>query len=152
MIKALCKKSRDNKGFSLIELIVVIAILAILALILVPRFGGFTKDAREAADNATAKTIETAVIAFITNGKLTYTSAGGTIRISNPPAAGGNSNIQTSGGVTLTDSDLTNMIGTAIKSETGDGFEVTISGNGEVKCEPYDEPANEEGGGNGNDR
>ena len=38
MIKALCKKSRENKGFSLIELIVVIAILGILALILVPRF------------------------------------------------------------------------------------------------------------------
>jgi type IV pilus assembly protein PilA len=136
MIKALCKKSRDNKGFSLIELIVVIAILAILALILVPRFGGFTKDAKEAADKATAKTIETAVIALITNGKLTYTSAGGTIKIED--AAGGNSNIITSGGVTLTNTtDLTNMIGTAITSETGDGFLVTISSDGNVTCAPY---------------
>ena len=135
MIKALCKKSRDNKGFSLIELIVVIAILAILALILVPRFGGFTKDAKEAADKATAKTIETAVIALITNGKLTYTSAGGTIYIAN--AAGGNSAITPSSGVTLTNSDLTDMIGSAIKSETEAGFQVTISSDGNVTCVPH---------------
>lgn len=132
MIKALCKKSRDNKGFSLIELIVVIAILAILALILVPRFGGFTQDAKEAADKATAKTIETAVIALITNGKLTYADTGGTIYIAN--AAGGSSAISKTN-VTLTDSDLTDMIGTVIKSETGAGFEVTISTSGAVKCE-----------------
>ena len=137
MIKALCKKSRDNKGFSLIELIVVIAILAILALILVPRFGGFTKDAKEAADKATAKTIETAVIALITNGKLTYTSAGGTIQISNPPATGGDSAITPSSGVTLTNSDLTDMIGKSIKSETKKGFLVTISPDGNVTCVPH---------------
>jgi len=137
MIKALCKKSRDNKGFSLIELIVVIAILAILALILVPRFGGFTQDAKEAADKATAKTIETAVIALITNGKLTYTSAGGTIYIANA-AAGGNSAI-TPTGVSFTNSvdDLTDMIGQAIKSETEAGFLVTISSDGNVTCVPH---------------
>ena len=138
MIKALCKKSRDNKGFSLIELIVVIAILAILALILVPRFGGFTKDAKEAADNATAKTIETAVIALITNGKLKYdTDTGGTIYIAN--AAGGTSAITTDG-VTLTNSDLTDMIGSAIKSETEGGFLVTISSDGNVTCVPGAKP------------
>lgn len=137
MIKTLCKKVKGNKGFSLIELIVVIAILAILALILVPRFGGFTKDAKEAADNATAKTIETAVIALITNGKL---KGNGTIYIENA-AAGGISKITKSDGVTLTDSDLTDMIGTAIKSETKDGFLVTISPDGNVTCVPDAKPA-----------
>ena len=138
MIKALCKKSRDNKGFSLIELIVVIAIIAILALILVPRFGGLTKDAKEAAEKATAKTIETAVIALITNGKLTY-GAGGTIEITNPPPAGGNSGITPPGGVAFTNSvdDLTDMIGLAIKSETEAGFLVTISSDGNVTCVPH---------------
>ena len=137
MIKALCKKSRDNKGFSLIELIVVIAIIAILALILVPRFGGFTKDAREAADNATAKTIETAVIALITNEKLTYSGTGGTIYIADAPD-GGISTI-TPNDVTFTNSqaDLTDMIGQAIKSETEDGFLVTISSDGNVTCVPH---------------
>ncbi|GEM_PF-962505 len=145
MIKALCKKSRDNKGFSLIELIVVIAILAILALILVPRFGGFTKDAKAAADNATAKTIETAVIALITNGKLKYSGDGsdnGTIYIANPAAAGGDSQITTNN-VTFKNpyTDLTDMIGTAIKSETEGGFLVTISPDGNVTCVPGAKPA-----------
>ncbi len=142
MIKALCKKSRDNKGFSLIELIVVIAILAILALILVPRFGGFTKDAKEAADNATAKTIETAVIALITNGKLTYTGNDkddGTIYIENA-ADGGESQI-TMEHVKLDKKDLTDMIGKAIKSETKGGFLVTISPDGNVTCVPHTKPA-----------
>jgi len=144
MIKALCKKSRDNKGFSLIELIVVIAILAILALILVPRFGGFTKDAKEAADNATAKTIETAVIALITNGKLKYTgneTDNGTIYIKNPDDSGTSS--ITTNNVTFKNpyTDLTDMIGTAIKSETEGGFLVTISPDGNVTCVPDAKPA-----------
>ena len=52
MFRTLVKKSKENKGFSLIELIIVIAIIAILALILVPRLGGFTGQAKDAADKA----------------------------------------------------------------------------------------------------
>ena len=128
MIKALCKKSRDNKGFSLIELIVVIAILAILALILIPRFTGFTDDARTAADNATSKTIETAVMALLANGDLT---GHGNITIDTTVspnvitfAATLNGNVN----------DLAAMIGTDIKCETGNGFTVTVPTSGAVKC------------------
>ena len=102
-----------------------------------PRFGGFTKDAKKAADKATAKTIETAVIALITKGELTYTGDGTvdrTIYIAN--AAGGSSRIRKTN-VRFTDSDLTNMIGTAIKSETEKGFLVTISSDGNVTCVPH---------------
>lgn len=72
MIKTLCKKAKGNKGFTLVEIIVVLAILGILALILVPRFAGYTKSAGDASDKATAKTIETAVIALIASGKITF--------------------------------------------------------------------------------
>ena len=82
MIKALCKKSRDNKGFSLIELIVVIAILAILALILVPRFTGFTEDARSAADDATSRTIGTAVESLLANGTLEVGTSKASFKVS----------------------------------------------------------------------
>lgn len=137
MFKALVKKSRENKGFSLIELIVVIAILAILALILVPRFTGFTEDAREAADEATSRTIETAVMSLLANGKITVTKSPGVITITEakddttPPTPSTISYADLSG-----DKDeLEKMIGTNIRSETGTGFKVTVPANGEVECE-----------------
>ena len=129
MIKALCKKSRDNKGFSLIELIVVIAILAILALILIPRFTGFTDNARTAADNATSRTIETAVMSLLASGDLT---GEGEITIDTTVSP---NNITFGSGLGGNTSDLEDMIGTDISCETGDGFKVKVPASGEVKCE-----------------
>ena len=131
MFKALVKKSRENKGFSLIELIVVIAILAILALILIPRFTGFTDDARKAADNATSRTIETAVMTLLTNGKLKGT---GDITITGATDTA-SSTISYGAGLSGSESDLEAMIGTKIRSETGNGFKVTVPTSGAVKCE-----------------
>ena len=137
MIKALCKKSRDNKGFSLIELIVVIAILAILALILVPRFGGFTDDAKAEADKAAAKTIETAVVSLMANGTIEVMSSGnGTFAIGNGTTLSGVAHIRI-----LRDADgdgdkdnddleyaLQNLLGTKLKHSTGGTFDVEIDG------------------------
>ena len=151
MFKALVKKSRENKGFSLIELIVVIAILAILALILIPRFTGFTDDARKAADNATSRTIETAVMSLLANGKLKVEESfdEGDIIIKGATDDSPSSTITYSG---LDGDDVVNdlqaMIGTDIRCETKSGFKVTVD-DGEVKCVPYDVPANEEGEGDG---
>jgi prepilin-type N-terminal cleavage/methylation domain-containing protein len=53
-------KRKNQKGFTLIELIVVIAILGILAAIAIPRLAGFTDRANSSAVVAEARTILTA--------------------------------------------------------------------------------------------
>lgn len=66
MMKMLQKKRKG--GFTLIELIVVIAILAILIAIAAPRITGFTGDARTAAADATARTLNSATAIRLANG------------------------------------------------------------------------------------
>jgi prepilin-type N-terminal cleavage/methylation domain-containing protein len=136
MIKALCKKSKESKGFTLIELIVVIAILAILALILVPRFGGFTDDAKAEADKAAARTIQTAVVSLMANGTIEVSGGNGTFAIGNGTTLDGNSSniviLRDVDGVgTKDDKDLEaalqNLLGTGLKHSTGGTFNVVIN-------------------------
>ena len=57
------KFRKNNKGFTLIELIVVVAILVALMLMLVPRLTGFTDDDKKTANEANARAIYIAIAA-----------------------------------------------------------------------------------------
>ncbi len=56
---------KDDRGFTLIELVVVIAIIAILVLIAVPKLVGTTDKAAKNAHNANVRTLESAATMFI---------------------------------------------------------------------------------------
>lgn len=73
MLKAIQRRIKNNKGFTLVELIVVLAILGIIAAIAVPKFLGFQDNAAWKADIATAANIgKTAELAYA-NGDINGT-------------------------------------------------------------------------------
>ncbi|SHJ82650.1 competence type IV pilus major pilin ComGC [Tepidibacter formicigenes] len=65
MLRAIQKRLRNKKGFTLIELIVVLAVLGIIAAIAVPNFTGVKDSAKRKADELSVKTINKAIQLYI---------------------------------------------------------------------------------------
>jgi len=72
---------KDNKGFSLVELIIVIAIMAVLVGVLAPQFIKYVEQSRRSRDITTAQEIREAVLADIADNQI---SGNGTL---NPVAS-----------------------------------------------------------------
>lgn len=69
MFKFLKERKKDNKGFTLVELVIVIAILAILVGILAPQYTKYVEKSRKAADAANLDNLVTGVKVAAADGK-----------------------------------------------------------------------------------
>lgn len=66
---------KNNKGFTLVELIIVIAIIAVLAAVLAPQYIKYVENARIATDKDTAAAIEQAINVLCADGTIKSTDA-----------------------------------------------------------------------------
>lgn len=69
MFKFLKERKKDNKGFTLVELVIVVAILAILVGILAPQYTKYVEKSRKAADSANLDNLVTGVKVAAADGK-----------------------------------------------------------------------------------
>ncbi|WP_069649460.1 type II secretion system protein [Caloranaerobacter ferrireducens] len=61
MIKAINKRLRNKKGFTLIELVVVVAVLGIISALVIPRFTNITDSAKANVDEQNRKLLQNAI-------------------------------------------------------------------------------------------
>lgn len=121
-------KRRNNKGFSLVELIIVIAIMAILAGILAPQFIKYIKKSRVSTDIQNAQQIATAISAeYADAGEETTV---GFVKINETTGAAG----WKTGDVADGNRALKDVLGGVpkVKAESGKVFAYTVGTGGTV--------------------
>ena len=76
MLRLLNRKKKDNKGFTLVELVIVVAILAILVGILAPQYTKYVEKSRKAADASNLENLVTAFKTLASDGSEDHVDAG----------------------------------------------------------------------------
>ena len=124
------KLTKNNKGFSLVELIVVIAIMAVLVGVLAPQLIKYVEKSRQATDIQNCDSIATTLKTYFSDkegieGAVTVTVASGTTAIAYSTAAdasgaAASSNLVSSATTALQDAGLddTNLKGSQWNGDT----------------------------------
>ena len=81
MFKFLRERKKDNKGFTLVELVIVIAILAILVGILAPQYTKYVEKSRKSADASNMDELVKAVQVYAVDNAVTSTETSGTTTV-----------------------------------------------------------------------
>lgn len=147
-MKKLMKK-KNNKGFSLVELIVVVLILGIIAVALAPQVMKWVGTARTNSDENTKKDIKSAVQLAVADWQKDYTAGGEVVYeingtgISVQSGSTDWSATDSSGNtVTLMDVIKNTMGDTKLKPNEGSKFMVKIFSSGVVAVDIDNVPTN----------
>lgn len=117
-------KKRNNKGFSLVELIVVIAIMAVLVAVLAPQFTKYVDRSRQSVDAQMVSSVVTAAQTGITD-VTQYTIKEGTYTVKLMPTSSNN----TVEGGDASDTTSKTELQKAIESICGPVTELNLTSN-----------------------
>jgi type IV pilus assembly protein PilA len=134
------KLKKNNKGFSLVELIVVILIMAILSVALAPQVMKWVNNSRISADYSTYNTLVSSIelaladettYTTVSTATITVTMSGSNLTVASTPTAA----------ATALDTQLTTVIGANYKTTTkakvsGGSYVITVTNGVVAKTTP----------------
>lgn len=131
------ENKKNNKGFSLVELIIVIAIMAVLIAILAPAFIRYVEQSRQSADLSAVEDIIKSVKTSAASSEITIPSGGAKVELKNGAVAKPDTSIEAA----LVNSDVADAtlksskwgkVTITFTETTGGGVDAKVESDGSV--------------------
>lgn len=135
MLKRFRDKKKNNKGFTLVELVVVVAILAILVGLLAPQYTKYVEKSRKAADASNLDNLVKGLEVAAADGEyqidkadyeITIGTAGTTINVTNGISTSWRDALKEYTGFTFEDETVNDNIKLKSSKWTGDTIKATV--------------------------